>query len=226
MWSLNSNSPWSQAGLNDFFKGIECSGHDTMRLITRSQKKTIHHLLGFPSVPSTCISRPLSCHVCMCVCVCVCVCVVNCVWLFATPWTVAHQAPLSMGFPRQEYWSGLPFPSPEDLPDPVSCISYIGRQILYHCSTQEALSHHIQSQVTLKAPCWRGYIERPQRARERYLRRTGWPVFNYLRLLAQARSSFQMIPFSSLQAAPVHISKQSGNEHSPPSPKTADLWAN
>ena len=36
----------------------------------------------------------------------------------ATPWTVAHQAPLSMGFPRQEYWSGLPFPSPGDLPDP------------------------------------------------------------------------------------------------------------
>ena len=34
-----------------------------------------------------------------------------------TPWTVAHQAPLSMGFPRQEYWSGLPFPSPGDLPD-------------------------------------------------------------------------------------------------------------
>ena len=34
--------------------------------------------------------------------------------LFATPWTVAHQAPLSMGFSRQEYWSGLPFPSPED----------------------------------------------------------------------------------------------------------------
>ena len=37
---------------------------------------------------------------------------------FATPWTVAHQAPLSTGFPRQEYWSGLPFPSPGDLPDP------------------------------------------------------------------------------------------------------------
>ena len=32
--------------------------------------------------------------------------------------TVAHQAPLSMGFPRQEYWSGFPFPSPEDLPNP------------------------------------------------------------------------------------------------------------
>ena len=38
--------------------------------------------------------------------------------LFATPWTVAYYAPLSMGLSRQEYWSGLPFPSPEDLPDP------------------------------------------------------------------------------------------------------------
>ena len=37
--------------------------------------------------------------------------------LFATPWTVALQAPLFMGFSRQEYWSGLPFPSPGDLPD-------------------------------------------------------------------------------------------------------------
>ena len=40
------------------------------------------------------------------------------VQLFATPWTVAHQAPPSMGFSRQEYWGGLPFPSPGDLPDP------------------------------------------------------------------------------------------------------------
>ena len=40
------------------------------------------------------------------------------VWLFATPWTVAYQAPPSMGFSRQEYWSGLPFPSPGDLPNP------------------------------------------------------------------------------------------------------------
>ena len=36
----------------------------------------------------------------------------------ATPWIVARQAPLSMGFPRQEYWNGLPFPLPEDLPHP------------------------------------------------------------------------------------------------------------
>ena len=54
--------------------------------------------------------------------VCVCVCAhghtLNCVQLFVTPWTVAHQALLSMYFSRQEYWSGLPFPSLGDLPDP------------------------------------------------------------------------------------------------------------
>ena len=38
--------------------------------------------------------------------------------LFVSQWTAAHQAPLPMGFPRQEYWNGLPFPSPGDLPDP------------------------------------------------------------------------------------------------------------
>ena len=59
-------------------------------------------------------------------CVCVCACARMCththglsrVRLFATPWTVAHQAPLSMGFPRQEYWSGLSFPPPGEIPDP------------------------------------------------------------------------------------------------------------
>ena len=42
----------------------------------------------------------------------------SCVLLFVASWTVAHQAALSMGFPRQEYWSGLPFSSPWDLPNP------------------------------------------------------------------------------------------------------------
>ena len=49
---------------------------------------------------------------------CVCVCVRSRVWLFVTPQNIAHQAPLSMRFSRQEYWSGLPFPSPGDLPNP------------------------------------------------------------------------------------------------------------
>ena len=46
------------------------------------------------------------------------VCMLSCVLVFVTPGTVAHQAPLSMGFPRQDYWSGLPFPSPGDLLNP------------------------------------------------------------------------------------------------------------
>ena len=51
-------------------------------------------------------------------CVCVCVCAFTHVCLFVTPWTIAHQASLSMKFSRQEYWSGLPFPSPGDVPNP------------------------------------------------------------------------------------------------------------
>ena len=48
----------------------------------------------------------------------------SCVWLFATSWTIAHQAPLSVEFSREECWSGLPFPSSGGL---VSCVSYTGR---------------------------------------------------------------------------------------------------
>ena len=62
---------------------------------------------------------------CVCVCVCVCVCACMCTLrhlsfflLCSTLWTVAHQAPLSMEFSRQEYWSGLLCPPPGDLPNP------------------------------------------------------------------------------------------------------------
>ena len=66
------------------------------------------------------------------------------VQLFVTPWTVAHQAPLSMEFSRQEYWSGLPFSPPGDLPNPGifstqgpnPCLLHFYRWILYHCTTQ------------------------------------------------------------------------------------------
>ena len=57
--------------------------------------------LAKPS-PLTCVVRRVLAHLVM----------------SETPWTLAHQASLSTGFPRQEYWSGLPFPSPRDLPDP------------------------------------------------------------------------------------------------------------
>ena len=68
--------------------------------------------------------------------------VLSCLILW-TPLTITHQVPLSMGFSRQEYWSGLPLPPPGDLPNPglelnTSYVSCIGRQILYH-------QHHLRS---------------------------------------------------------------------------------
>ena len=72
----------------------------------------------------------------------VCVCqLLSRVQLFATPRTVAHQASLSMEFSRQEYWSGLPFPSPRNFPTQglnPGVLSH--RQVLYHLSYREVLS--------------------------------------------------------------------------------------
>ena len=72
---------------------------------------------------------------------------------FSTPRTVVHQAPLSVGFPRWEYWSGLPFPSPGDLPRPRdrTGISCIGRRILYHWATREAQINLLWSHGLLPA---------------------------------------------------------------------------
>ena len=61
-------------------------------------------------------------------------------WLFATPWTVACQTPLSMELSMQEYWGGLPFPSSGDLPDQGSNPGFLHwRQILYHLSQHGSL---------------------------------------------------------------------------------------
>ena len=64
--------------------------------------------------------------------------------LFATSWTAAYQAPQSMEFSRQEYWSGLPFPSPRDLPDPgIEPGQLHFGQTLNHLSHQVSLSEVI-----------------------------------------------------------------------------------
>ena len=65
----------------------------------------------------------------------------SCVQLFVTPWTAAHQSPLSMEFSRQKYWNGLPFPPPGDLPhpgiEPASLASpALAGNILYHWEAQ------------------------------------------------------------------------------------------
>ena len=80
---------------------------------------------------------------------CVCVCSLNCfshAWHFATLWTITSQAPLSMGFSRQEYWSGLPClpPGESSRPRDQTCVSYIsciGRWALYHRRHMGSLIH-------------------------------------------------------------------------------------
>ena len=84
------------------------------------------------------------------------------VWLFVTPWTVAHQAPLSMGFSRQEHWSGLPFPPPGDLPDvgmePTSPASQVNSSLLSHPGSIFLRSCSFSSHQRL---FFQGYLTRP-----------------------------------------------------------------
>ena len=94
------------------------------------------------------------------VCVCVCVCVwshFSRVQLFATLWTVAHQAPQSTGYSRQEYWSGLSCPSSGDLTnpgtEPMSVMSpALGRWVLYHSAMWEAPNNMVLSLINLSNP--------------------------------------------------------------------------
>ena len=77
------------------------------------------------------------------------------VWLFATPWTIAHQAPPSTEFSRQEYWSGLPFPSLEDLPIQGSNLSLLHcKQILLPSEPRGKL---LLSKWFVKSQSWRHY---------------------------------------------------------------------
>ena len=80
---------------------------------------------------------------CVCLCVCVCVCVSVCVSHSVvtdsvTPWTVTRQAPLSMGFPRQEYWSGLPCPPLGDLPGPQTELTSVSPALAGRFFTTES----------------------------------------------------------------------------------------
>ena len=79
-------------------------------------KESLHRVLGTHFSQDPAVQHPRS--------ICVCACVLTHVQLIATPWTVIHQAPLSMGFSKQASWSGLPVPTPEDLLDPgIKCAS-------------------------------------------------------------------------------------------------------
>ena len=91
---------------------------------------------------------------------CFIACVLSCfspIWLFVTLWTVAHQALLSMEFSSQEYWSGLPFPSPGGLLDPgikpMSLVAYICRRVLDHLASPEGKELSAQT-VGKTGTCW------------------------------------------------------------------------
>ena len=81
----------------------------------------------------------------------------GCVWLFGTPWTVTHQAPPSMKFSRWEYWSGLPFPYPGDVPNPV--IEHRSPSVHVDSLPSEQPAKPIKSPdcyLLLTYPCWGG----------------------------------------------------------------------
>ena len=97
------------------------------------------------------------------------------VQLFATPWTVAYQAPPSMKFSRQEYWSGLPFPSPGHLPHPrIEPRSPALQAKLYRLSHQGSQPKSI-GPCQGPAPADPGYLKRGRRRQG-----SGYNSFNYI----------------------------------------------
>ena len=112
--------------------------HELVKVLSKS-------LFLFPH-PAQCLT-----HTCVCVCACVrvyvCAYVCMLVWLFVTPWTVPRQAPLSMGFSRQEYWSGLSCPPPGGLPDAGMALASPALQADSPLSVKhQAFSRHV---------CWK-----------------------------------------------------------------------
>ena len=87
----------------------------------------------------------------------------SCVWLFVTLWTVARQASQSMGFSRQEYWTGLPFPSPGDLPDPAIKLRSLALQADSLPSDSQEKPHH------------RGLECKSRKSRDIWSNRQVWP---------------------------------------------------
>ena len=116
-------------------------------------------LIGLYALLASCTLRPMLTHICVAgslgkqplylfyLCVCQ---LLSHIQLFVTPWTVACQAPLSMEFSRQEYWSGLPFPSPKGrIPDIYLSFNIIGAILL---SRKDVFSHF--SRVQHFAALW------------------------------------------------------------------------
>ena len=131
----------------------------------RDKQNKLENNLGFPVYIKFHIS--FSCFFPAHFLQCTHVCVFSCVRFIKTPWTAACQTPLSMGFPWQEHWSGLPYPPPGDFPDPgikpASLVSCIGRfptepsgkpflQLLSCSVVSNSLWFHEQQHTRLPCP--------------------------------------------------------------------------
>ena len=104
----------------EFLQGPGAPSHFLQRKVKLLITNGLHHVLLWGTmreIPMGLVLRPKH-ETWICVCAGGWVCTLSRVRLCATPWTVAHQAALSMGFYRQGYWSGWPFPPPGDLPNP------------------------------------------------------------------------------------------------------------
>ena len=120
----------------------------------------------------------------------------SCVQLFAIPWTVACQAPLSMGFPRKEYWSGLLFPPPGYTPslriEPVSHISCLGRQVLYHFHHWRSPPEVIENLEMGNYPRLSGYFQCNDKGL--YKREAGWSILGALRVTMEIKIGVMWTP--------------------------------
>ena len=113
VWNAMAKSPWKIWGYLLLFPFIQ---NKNIKGKVGKWYMPVNIMLSFPwteVVSTECV------WVCVCACTCARMhpCTLSCVWLFETPWTVIQQAPLSTEFLGQEYLSGLPFPSPGDLPN-------------------------------------------------------------------------------------------------------------
>ena len=130
---------------------------------------------------------------------CICAPSLSHVWLFVTPWTVARQAPLSMGLSRKEYWSGLPFPSPEDLLDQWLNPHILHRQVDFFplCLLGSSLSLQLVSPRFHKAfnvfiwhimwgMIW--FLDNTEVSLGKYLLNCSYSYFNLLKLCVLSHS--------------------------------------
>ena len=121
---LQSNQLWDSRQLASLLGASVCSSVVKMvALIQHKLSVDCRHLYGKSTIPGICLIDNIGMLLNS----------FSCVQLFVIPWTISHQAPLSMDFSWQEYWSGLPFPSSGDLPNPGMEPAFLRCRRMFYC---------------------------------------------------------------------------------------------